>query len=405
MVNAEVLFLEQSAVGAFDGLKKYYSVPGFRIGGSYALDDEAAYEFGGTDGTTLESLGLDPVQIGFIELGRPHRGPDGRIDNAMLICPYYSGDSTNMVDFWGEGGARNTFSEGVHIGPGRLIDTDRYYVILADALGLWGASKPSSSHPSRQNTRALGLRFPQYRLEDCVQLMYRLLKDHLEIGHLRLVTGVSLGASLTYAWGVMHPDFVDAIMPIGGTPFQNRGMARWQFDLMTAAIESDPIYRETAGDYYHRPLRERPIRGNLFGWSLMRQSAYSDELRVEQSFDQYKLEAFDWEKSAPVVESMGAATGWGQSLLSVALIDSNDLIYRNRAQAMYDVEAELHRVKARTLIIHVLTDQWLQPHIARRANERIKGSQLLTFSHELGHYGVFVAPARYRDEIRAHIEG
>lgn len=397
--------LDQSAVPAFDPLKKYHAVPNFRLGGQYDLDREDSYEAGGAGGTTFESLGLAPVQLGYIELGTPHRGADGEIDNALLICPYYSGDSTNMLDFWSEKGARTELSEGVHLGPGRVFDTDRYYIILADALGLWGASKPSSSHPGSPHTRALGVKFPRYRLEDCVQLMYRLLRDRLGVKRLKLVTGVSLGASLTYTWGVLHPGFAEALCPIGGTPFQNRGMARWLFDLMTAAIQSDPAYQETGGDYYSRPRLEHPIRGNLFGWSLLRQSAYVDERRVAQTPEQYMLEAFDWEGSKAVVQSLGKQPGFGQALFGVALIDSNDLIHRNHAQALHDVEAELGRVRARTLIIHVETDQWLRPHIARRAHERLAGSQLITFPHDLGHYAVFAAPGRYQAELRRLLEG
>ena len=399
------LILETSAVDTFDALKRFHQVPGFRIGGAYDLDDPASYANGGVGGTTLESLGLAPAQIGYIELGTPHRGQDGEIDNAVLICPFYSGDSTSMLEFWGEDGSRTAFSEGIHLGPGRVIDTSRWYVILADALGLWGASRPGASHPGQAISRPLGLGFPQYSLQDAVQLMYRLLRDRLGVNHLHLVTGVSLGGTLSYVWGVQHPDFVGALMPIGGTPFQNRGMARWQFDLMTAAIQSDPVYQATGGDYYHLPVLERPVRGNLFGWSLLRQSAYSDEVRVEQSFDEYKLEGFDWEQSREVVRSAGREPGFGQGLFAVALIDSNDLIYRNRAQAMLDVEKQLHRIEARTLIIHVDTDQWLHPHIARRAHERIGGSRLITFPHDLGHYGVFMAPARFGAEIRAFLEG
>ena len=71
------------------------------------------------------------------------------------------------------------------MGPGELIDTDRYYVIFLDALGLWGAGKPSDG---------LGLRFPQYNIMDCVQANYRLLRDHLKVSRVKLATGASMGA-------------------------------------------------------------------------------------------------------------------------------------------------------------------------------------------------------------------
>lgn len=399
-VIKELDWITTSAVPRFDTLKKYYTVQKFKIGGVYDLSNEKHYEYGGRGGVTLESLGLDSVQIGYVTLGKARHNANGEIDNAILICPYYSGDSTNMLEFWSSMGKRTSFAGGIHIGPGKLIDTNRYYVILIDALGLWGASKPSSSHPGKKKSYALGLQFPQYRLEDCVQLMYRLLKDKLKVARLRLVTGVSMGGTLTYAWGVLHPHFVEAIMPIGGTPFQDSGIARWLFDLMTAAIESDPVYRETRGDYYKKSKLNHPILGNMFGWSILKHSAFIDEYRVKQGFEHCKKEIFDWKKSPEVVKTFGKKIGYGSSLFRIALIDANDLIYRNRAQTMFNVEPYLSKIQARTLIIHISTDQWLYLHLAKRAKEKIAGSKLLSFPDKMGHYAVFKALAVYKKEIR-----
>ena len=98
----------------------------------------------------------------------------------MIINSYYSGDSTDMYEQWVKGAA---LSGGVPIiGPGRPIDTDRYYVVMVDPLGTWGASKPSDG---------LGIKFPQYSYFDMVQANYRMLRDQSEdracrAGHRRL---------------------------------------------------------------------------------------------------------------------------------------------------------------------------------------------------------------------------
>src|SRR6185312_14156676 len=141
------------------------------------------------------------------------------------------------------------------IGPGRPIDTDRYYVIMVDPLGTWGASKPSDG---------LGMKFPQYSYFDMVQANYRLLRDKLKVARVALVTGVSMGGTQTYVWGVMHPEFVSALMPIGGTTQSDAGdpVGNWTFQLMTAAIESDPVWQSTHGDYYKLPVDEHPRAGS-----------------------------------------------------------------------------------------------------------------------------------------------
>lgn len=390
-----------SAVAAFAARKRFHDVPDFRIGGAYRLDDPASFRDGGAGGVTLESLGAGPARVAWIELGSPHRGADGEIDNCVVIQPYYSGDATNMLDFWTAEGARTDFSGGAWLGPGQVFDTDRFWFVIVDALGLWGASRPAASRPGAEGSVALGPDFPVYRVEDCAQLTYRLLADRLGVKRVRLATGVSFGATLTYALAVLHPDFVRAALPIGGTARQDHGMVRWLFDLMTAALKSDPVWRDHAGRYHHLPRDRWPLLGNLFGWSLLRQSAFVDEYRMAQPPADLALESFDWDASAAMADSGGASSGPGQKLLDLArTIDANDLIGRNLCQGMFDLSGELHRVRAETMIVTVETDQWIRPHLARMATERIAGARCRSFPHELGHYAVFRAPGLYAHEIR-----
>jgi homoserine acetyltransferase len=404
-IESQQLIANPIAVHQFSTKKQFALIENFHIGGEYNYDSPEDFSHGGQGGITLESLGLQPVQTAWIELGTRHHNEKGEVDNAILLCPYYSGDSSNMLDFWHKEGNRSDFAEGVAIGAGQLFDTDKYCIILMDALGLWGASRPAASHPGQDYSTSLGIKFPRYSMEDCVQLMYRTLKDKLNIHHLKMVTGVSLGGSLTYTWGVLHPNFMDKLLPIGGTIFQDKGMVRWLFDLMTAAMESDPVYQTTKGNYYHLTRMNQPLLGTMFGWSMLKQSAFVDEYRVNQSFEQYKTEGFTWEGAKKLVENPDDSTGWGKALYDLSLTtDANDMIWRNHCQAAFDVESKLDRIKAATLIFHVDTDQWIQPHIAHRATKGISGSKLITFSHDFGHYAVFTVPNRYKNEIKNFLD-
>src|SRR5208283_1576961 len=168
-----------SGVPDLESLKKYYSVPNFAIGGKYDLANASNFESGGAGGVTLESLGREPLRLSYIAVGTPERDKDGKIVNAVIISLYYSGDAAFMYFFWYDGQKGNAFAEGSVVGPGKLIDTDKYYVVFLDALGLWGASKPSDG---------LGMKFPRYSIFDCVQANYRLLKDHLGVAKVKLAT-------------------------------------------------------------------------------------------------------------------------------------------------------------------------------------------------------------------------
>ncbi len=237
-------FTRRSSQMQHDGLKKTYEISNFRLGGKYDLSDPSKWENGGEGGTTLESLGAGKLRTAYIAIGTPRRNAAGEITNAVVINSYYSGDSTDMYEQWVKGTA---LSGGVPvIGPGRPIDTDRYYVVMVDPLGTWGASKPSDG---------LGIKFPQYSYYDMVQANYRMLRDQLKVARVALVTGVSMGGTQTYVWGVMHPEFIGALMPIGGTTQSDAEdpVGNWTFQLMTAAIEADPVWQSTKGDYYKLP--------------------------------------------------------------------------------------------------------------------------------------------------------
>jgi homoserine acetyltransferase len=233
-------FTRRSSQPQHDGLKQYYEIPNFRLGGRYELADPQKWEFGGEGGTTLESLGAGKLRTAYIAVGTPRRNTAGEITNAVVISSYYSGDSTDMYEQWVKGTA---LSGGVPIiGPGRPIDTDRYYVVMVDPLGTWGASKPSDG---------LGTKFPQYSYYDMVQANYRMLRDHLKVANVALAAGVSMGGTQTYVWGVMHPEYVQALMPIGGTTQSDAEdpVGNWTFQLTTAAIESDPVWQATKDVY------------------------------------------------------------------------------------------------------------------------------------------------------------
>lgn len=362
-----------SGVASLHSLKQFHTVEDFRIGGTYDPGNKKAYALGGEGGTTLESMGQDPLRLAYIAEGTPRYDKNGEIINAVIISPYYAGDATFMYNFWYEGQKGNGFSRGAVVGPGRLIDTNRYYVVFLDALGLWGASKPSDG---------LGMGFPKYSGFDFVQANYRLLRDKLKIARVRLATGVSMGAVQSYIWAILHPDFVEAIMPVGGMTAGDTS-PRWLFQQMTAAMKSDPIWQGTKGDYYHLPKAEHPNRGLMFGWSILSRSGLSFDLRNTQSWEDIQKEVFYWD---PEGEQ-------GVKLLAKAKdYDVNDLLYRNRWMDTFDINGHLHRIKAKTLIIQVKNDQWLRWEMAEKTARQITGAKLVGFESPLSHYAVFRGP-------------
>ncbi len=380
-----------SGTMALDHLKQYYEIPNFRIGGKYDLDaDPQTWRDGGTGGTTLESLGAKPLRVAYIAVGTPQRNDKGEITNAVIVSTFYSGDSTNMYNFWYDGQPGNGFSGGAVVGPGKVIDTNRYYVVFLDALGLWGASKPSDG---------LGRKFPAYSYFDMVQANYRMLRDHLKIAQVEVATGVSMGATQSWVWGVMHSPsgFVKAVLPIGGTTASDGAdpVGAWTFLLGQAAIESDPVWRQTNGDYYHLPVDQHPKRGLQFMWSRLQLTGFTFPVRTATPWDQIEREVFHWEPKG------------NQSAAWVARVKSEDPVdfwYRNDSGFNYNINKDLKRIKARTLVVHVDNDMWLLVANAKQAAKAVDGAVFASFADPTAHYAVFKAPNVLKDTIKAFID-
>lgn len=387
-VSAQVT--PQSGIPELGHLKQSYQVPDFRLGGRYLPGQPEAYANGGMGGITLESLGADPLKLSYIAMGTPQRNARGGITNAVIVSSYYSGDAAYLYHYWVTGQKGNGFAEGAIIGPGQLIDTNKYYVVFLDALGLWGSSKPSDG---------LGPRFPQYNVFDMVQANYRLLKDHLKIDQVQLAMGPSMGAMQSYLWAAMHPGYVKGILPIGGSSnTRDDAVVHHLFQLMTAAIQSDPVWRSTRGYYYDRPKTQHPNQGVEFGWSVIGTTGISLDMQYAQGWATKQKSSFDWQSSAAHAEIGSALKVKSQDY------DANDLLYRNQALFAFDMQPFFKQIQAKTLIIHIANDQWLRLPNAQWATAHIAGSQLLTFEDPLAHYAIFKAPNQFKNEIKSFLE-
>ncbi|MGF6650554.1 homoserine acetyltransferase [Paraburkholderia youngii] len=120
-------------------------------------------------------------------------------------------------------------------GRGQPLDANNYFIILPDAIGTGGSSKPSDG---------LGTRFPNYNYEDMVFAQHRLLTEHLNIRHLRLLIGNSMGGMHAWIWGVRHPDFMDALVPMASQPTEMSGRNWMLRRMLIEMVRNDPEYQD-----------------------------------------------------------------------------------------------------------------------------------------------------------------
>jgi pimeloyl-ACP methyl ester carboxylesterase len=204
-----------------------------------------------------------------------------------------------------------------------------------------------------------------------------------------LATGASMGGTQAYYWGLMHPEMVDAVMPIGGaSATDGEGpVAAWTFQLAKAALESDPAWIATGGNYYNLPKEKHPNQGVAFHWSILSLTGYQLNYRQSLGWNKVSEEVFSWEADP----RMGAATGASLKKLSDSF-DGADLWYRDTVGEIHNVNKLLPGMKPRTLVVHIDNDQWLISDKAREAARAIPGGQYVGFSSPIAHYAVFKAP-------------
>src|SRR5947209_4603983 len=178
---------------------------------------------------------LPELRVHYIAFGSPSRDGSGTVRNAVLVLHGTTGSGAGFLS--------RTFA-GELFGPGQLLDTARYYVILPDGIGHGGSSKPSDG---------MHARFPRYTYDDMVNAQYRLLVEGLRVDHLRLVMGTSMGCMHAWVWGERYPDFVDGLVPLACAPTQIAGRNRMLRKMLIDAIRTDPDWH--GGEYTKPPDR------------------------------------------------------------------------------------------------------------------------------------------------------
>jgi homoserine O-acetyltransferase/O-succinyltransferase len=274
-----------------------------------------------------------------------HGTLNAKRSNAILMVTAISGNH-HRLDFM--------------IGPGRALDTDKYFIICTDAIGNGLTTSPSSS------TAQPHMHFPKFLIRDMVTSQRKLL-EHLGIEHLVAVIGPSMGGMQTLQWGVSYPDMMDslvAIVPLARTP-------AWTVTVLEAtrkALMLDPAWNN--GDYTTPP--EKGIR--LWRDILNFLSARTPEVSRDQFPNQMDM--------LPYMQA--------QETSLIKAFDANDWIYQSWAYDRHDVGTTpgmngdyvkaLRAIKAKTLIM-VGTKDLLNPEWEpRQAAHYIRDVRVETIS-------------------------
>jgi homoserine O-acetyltransferase len=162
--------------------------------------------------------------------------------NAVLVCHAWTGDAHAAGRHSAEDRKPGWWDD--MIGPGKVLDTDRYFVLCSNVIGSCkGSTGPASINP--RTGRPYNLSFPVLMVRDMVRAQ-KLLLDNLGIDSLLTVIGGSMGAMQALEWGIHYPDMVRSIIPIAGTG-RTSPMAIALNALARQAIYNDPMWKK--GNY------------------------------------------------------------------------------------------------------------------------------------------------------------
>ena len=326
--------------------------------------------------------------------------------NAVLVCHFFSGDSHAFGRY--EAGGPAGYWDAI-IGPGKAIDTNRYFVVSADCLvnvnvpnARTVTTGPATLNPA--TGKPWGMDFPVIAMRDFIEVQKALL-DSLGVKKLHMVTGPSNGALQTVEWAAAYPNFIERCMPvIGGAEF-DAWMIGW-LNIWEAPIKLDPNWRN--GDYYGAG-REAPLRGLAEAWKIVTLHAMDRAALTAQG-----RKVVEGQNPARNINDQYAIEKWldERGMARARTSDANSFIYMVRANQLFlneyaSYEAALARAPHRWLVIPSPNDHVFLPDAMREMVETLrrggKAVQQAEVRGPLGHLNGVVGMAPLTEQIRAFI--
>ncbi len=306
------------------------------------------------DAMVLESgAKLGPVTIAYETCGELNRDAS----NAILVCHALSGDS-HVAGYYEEGDSKSGWWD-IMVGPGKGIDTDKYFVVCSNILGsCMGSVGPPTMNP--QTNAPYGSDFPMVTIGDMVDAQ-KVLMEHLGIRKILAVIGGSIGGMQVLQWCVRYPEMVVAAIPLASTT-KHSALAIAFNEVARQAIMADPNWNN--GDYY---AGAKPETGLAVARMIGHITYLSDEsMRLKFGRRLQNKSAFSYNFDADFqVESYLRYQG----AKFVERFDANSFLFITRAADYFDLEKQhgegsvvkaFANARAKFLVVSFTSD-WLYP--------------------------------------------
>lgn len=301
--------------------------------------------------------------------------------NAVLVT-HGNTSGPQMID---PGGSTGEGSWNEIVGPGKAVDTNRFFVICPNMLGSsYGSTNGASIDPATGSP--YGPRFPDITVSDIVGTQ-RLLIDQLGITKLFAIVGPSYGGFQAFQWAVNYPDMMRGIAPVVTSPLVPRERSEGNVMRLLATLSRDPNWN--GGDYYdlggvvETMTQIRMATLKTYGIEDRLKATLSDPIEIEAAI---RDEAARW------------AEGF----------DANSLIILAKALRGFDVTAQLSRIKAKVLFVLSRTDRLFPPDIAPGVMQGLKAAGVdadyFLLDSELGHSASGLDTHKWAPRLKVFME-
>ncbi|RDV24595.1 homoserine O-acetyltransferase [Alteromonas aestuariivivens] len=349
------------------------------------LTEKQTFEM--SDFQTFGGKIIERVRVGWESYGQMNADKD----NVVLVTHYFSGTSHAAGKYHPDDTTPGYWD--AIIGPGKAIDTNRFFVVSVDSLANLNAydanvitTGPASINPA--TGKPYGLTFPVVTIRDFVNVQKAVLES-LGIKRLHAVVGPSMGSMQALEWATAYPDWVDRMVSVIGAG-ESDAWTTAALEQWATPIRLDPNWQQ--GNY---SAENRPDDGLAAALALITQQALHPQFFARQG----QQLGYSPVEQGPLedINSRHSIVNWlfERAHGRAKKMDANHLLYLVRACQLFvaghngDLATGLKTVTAKTLFMPASSDLLLMPYLAQSAHNKLtaqgKHSDYQELHGELGH--------------------
>ena len=346
--------------------------------------------------TTAGGKTIKQVRVGYETYGKLNAAGD----NAVFVAHFFSGTSHAAGRYKADEKAAGYWD--AIIGPGKAIDTDKYFVVSADTLVNLNVKSPAvgTVGPATVNPdtgKQYGSSFPVVSMKDSVRV-HKALIDSLGVKKLQAVAGASGGSIQAMEWAAEYPQLVERVVHVIGPGLDIHPYVIGLLDLWAMPIRMDPNWK--GGDYFGGPEPTEGVAQSLktvtltalhFGWA---EKVHGYKWAAEGKNPQDSM------TNLFAIEDSLYKTGQARA----GATDAAHLVWMAKANQLYNLEKEQSRIRAKVLFLPAKTDMIFPPELSRRWAERLKAQgnhvELYEIEGTSGHLDGLFSIGKVADRIK-----